>query len=152
MNADKLNLEGKDTSIEHKLVSLRLFATDFERRVTGYKQTQSGLSWEYTGQVLCGSSTASRLTGFLQAYANESNLISEVGDFEKAWQKYRSIKTMLDSLLLDIYCEEDMKAVIQLFYDALTKIMDIICASKPMFKTIFQRAFEEDMKVKGLTI
>lgn len=146
---NKIDLEVKNNTTENQLISLRLFATDFERRVTGHKQSHNGLKWEYTGDVLCGSSTASRLTGFLQSYANPSNLITEIGDFERAWQKFRSIKSMLDSLLLDIYCEDNMKTVIQLFYDALTKIMDIICNSKPMFATFFKKAIEEDVRERA---
>ncbi len=86
--------------ISDKITALKLLATDFERRITGYKQLQDGLTWEYTGDVLVGSTTASRLTGFLQSFCNEINLISENDRVDIAWQKFKNMEAMIGSSFL----------------------------------------------------
>jgi len=141
---DRIDVE--NGSLSEKITSLRLIATDFERRITGYKQEGKGGEWTYTGDVLVGSSTASRLTGFLQSFCNEINLISENNDFEIAWQKFKTADAMLSSTLLDIYCEENFNTVAVLFDNALTRILKVISSSKTMFKNYFHREEEEPAK------
>lgn len=141
---DRVDVE--NGSLTEKITSLRLIATDFERRITGWKQEGKGGEWTYTGEVLVGSSTASRLTGLLQSFCNEINLISENNDFEIAWQKFKTMEAMLGSTLLDIHCEEHFNTVAVLFDNALTRILKVIGSSKGMFKNYFQREEEEQQK------
>lgn len=129
--------------LSDKITALKLIATDFERRITGYKQGQDGLTWDYTGDVLVGSSTASRLTGFLQSFCNEINLISENDYVDLAWEKFKNMDAILSSCLLDIYCEEHYNTIIVLFDNALTRILRVIGSSKEMFKDYFNRSEDE---------
>jgi len=129
--------ENKNIDLSQKITALRLIATDFERRITGSRQYGSGGNWEYTGNVLAGQETASKLTGFLQSFCNEINLISENKDYTLAWEKFHNIDAMLDSTLLDPNLEDHYNTVIVLFWNALTRILRIIGTSKGLFEKYF---------------
>lgn len=135
-----------ENKLTDKITSLRLIATDFERRVTGWRQLDKGGKWIYTGDVLVGSSTASRLTGILQSFCNEINLISENDNNELAWQQYKNMDAMLSSSLMDIYCEEHYNTVVVLFSNALNRILKVIGTSKVMFKNYFHPEKEDELK------
>ena len=137
-----------ENTLEGKLTAINTLATDFERRITGWVQTGKGTKWVYTGEVMVGANTASRLSGLLQSFGNPANLISDKKDDRVAWQKYETIHTMIASLLLDIGCPEDkMTVVIKMFKNTLKNILDIITSSKVMFKNKF--GTEEEEKKPG---
>jgi len=146
MVVDGTEVDVTENKLTDKITSLRLIATDFERRVTGWRQTDKGGKWIYTGDVLVGSSTASRLTGILQSFCNEINLISENDNNELAWQQYKNMNAMLSSTLMDIYCEEQYNTVAILFSNALNRILRVIGTSKGMFKNYFRKETEEEIK------
>lgn len=130
--------EETKNDLSSEITALRLIATDFERRISGYKQYGSGGNWYYTGNVLVGSSTASKLTGFLQSFCNKINLISENKNYTLAWEKFQNIEAMLDGTLMDVYVEDDYNTVITLFWNAITRILRVIGTSKEMFVKYFQ--------------
>lgn len=149
MPQNKDILDVGENKLSDKITSLKMISVDFERRITGWIQKGKGSEWFYTGDVLVGSRTASRLTGYLQSFSNEINLISENEPNEIAWEKYKNMEAMLASTLLDIYCEENYNTVSVLFSNALNRIMKVIGTSKKMFENFFKN---EDLEEKKLQV
>ena len=143
-NFEEIETNEQKSNLADRITSLRLIATDFERRITGYRQLETGTKWVYTGDVLVGSETATRLTGFLQSFCNEINLISENKMEDLAWERFNNVETMLDGTLLDPYCEDDYNTVIELFKNAITRILRVIGTSKEMFNKFFNNGNEEE--------
>lgn len=120
------------------ITSINVIVTNFERKLTGWRQTGKGSEWVYTGEVLVGEKTASRLAGFLQSVCNRANLISENDDLAMEWEKLKLRLAAYDSLLLDIGCEEHMNSVMTMFSTTVERVISIIKASKSMFKDYFK--------------
>ena len=146
MGTSKDEVDTSENTFTNKITAIEIMATDFERRITGYKQTGKGNKWEYVGSPLVGQECASRLSGLMQSFANKANLLSKKDTEKVPWQRYHNVQSAIDSMLLDIGCpEKNYGIVIEMFWQTLSNILDITKSSRSMFEKMFS-AQEEDIK------
>lgn len=137
-------IDTSENSLSDKITAIKTIATDFERRITGFSQKDKGATWIYVGNPLVSKQTASKLSGLMQSFANEINLISEKDNLNLAWQKYETIHCAIANCLMDIGCPaENYSIVIKMFKNTLKNISDVIGTSKKMFEKMFNSADEE---------
>jgi len=95
---------------------------------------------------MCGSEVIGKATGLLQAFTEESNLITTKKRKTFAKQKWRVSKVFNRTCLLDnTVTAENYPTVVEMFRDTLQNIGDVILESKATMNNIFTT--EEESKV-----
>ena len=131
-------IDTSEKNVTDKITALQIMVTDFKRSLTGHSQIMKGNTWEYNGDVLTGEKTASKLSGLLQSFCHEANLITVKDDKKISWQKYENVITAINGLLLDDGCPaENNTTVIKMFKNTAQNVLDVIQNSRGVVKNSF---------------
>jgi len=132
-----------EANLRDKITSIRRLVRSLEERLRGSEWSEKGESFIYTGRPLCGSEVIAKATGLLQAFTEESNLITTKEDKTFSKQKWRVSKVFNRTCLLDnTVTAENYPTVVEMFRDTLQNIGDVILKSKGTMNSIFTQEDE----------
>lgn len=143
MSNDSINLGL--TELKDKLTSLRNIVRSFELRLSGYVWDANATKFIYKGDVLAGQTVINKGVGLLQAFSEESNLLTSKDRLTIERQIYHISKAFNNTLVDDIGCtKENYNVVLTMFQDTIDNICDIIQNSKSTMDSLFKIQTEEN--------
>jgi len=84
------SIDISDVKLENKAFALQPLINQFEYRLRGYNITSNGDKLEFTGNVLMGVDSISRVLSLLQPFSREIMLISDKKELKWAFQNFRT--------------------------------------------------------------
>lgn len=134
-----------DANLQNKVTQLNQFAMDFRMLMEGktYKEEKGG--YVQTGPALCSKDAINKLTGIIQNFAQNPNLISKKDDEKFSIQLYDAWSKQQNVLLRDRGTpEENHRVISKIFKDCMVNIGDIITNTSQNMQKIFDSFQNQD--------
>lgn len=130
----------KDEDVSKKVTDIRKIAYNYRMILEGRTYIEESGGYEQTSPDIAGRNFRALTAGIINAYADESNLLTQK-DFEKfAIQFVDAFEKVENMIMRDRSIEErDARPIFKLFKDSLMNIGDIITGSKENMKRIFDK-------------
>lgn len=136
---DKAFVQHKiSTNIQEKITQINKFALDFRMLLEGKEYSEEKGGYKQGTQALCSASTISKLTGIIQNYSQNANLISSKDEEKFVIQLYDAWTKQQNVLLRDRATpERNHRVISKIFKDCLVNMGDIITNSSKNMERIF---------------
>jgi hypothetical protein len=139
---DTKNLENSD--YRTLVTSIRSHTKHMELMLKGYRWTGESDKYEYTGEVMAGSSVINLAVSLVSSFTNESNLLTLKSWQEYSRQLYYTSMAFLRTVIYDASLPaENWRKVFEVFYETLINIGHIITGSKGIIADILVSKEEE---------
>jgi len=118
------SIDISDVKLENKAFALQPLINQFEYRLRGYNITSNGDKLEFTGNVLMGVDSISRVLSLLQPFSREILLISDKKELKWAFQNFRT-RGDLNKILFKNF--DVPVSNISIIWRNFTNLMDNMC-------------------------